>query len=431
MLDIPSAGISPILLESTSLNIPIPLAVALFVGGLIGYAAVNAIEIAIVAANRIRLKTAADQGSARAAAAERLKEKQDVFFGLVVLLQNLSIFLASTAGTVLAVRWFGSWGYLVSLVAIPLISAEFGEYTPKLIASRAADSIALLVAVPVELVARVMRPVTATLAILPNLFSSADQRHTVSEAELRMLIDISAEEGAVAEEEAELLDRVFHFHDRRAREIMIPRTEIVWLEKDETVREFYETFDKTPHSRFPVYDDTVDNVVGTINIKDVLRSLAEAKVTGDSPIASMIRPALFIPETKLVSELFWEMQSQHQQMGVVVDEYGGVAGIVTVELLLEEMVGRVTDELATGEEEFLTIDEKTTRIDGGMSVYDVREELGLDLPEGDYETIAGYVLEQLGHIPREGETVTLDGYRIAVSELRGVKIESVVVTRLT
>ena len=107
------------------------------------------------------------------------------------------------------------------------------------------------------------------------MFSSADERHTVSEAELRMLIDISAEEGAVGEEEAELLDRVFHFHDRRAREIMVPRTEIVWLEKDETVREFYETFDKTPHSRFPVYDDTVDNVVGTINIKDVLRALAE------------------------------------------------------------------------------------------------------------------------------------------------------------
>ena len=151
----------------------------------------------------------------------------------------------------------------------------------------------------------------------------------------------------------------------------------------------------------------------------------------DSPIESMIRPALFIPETKLVSALFWEMQSQHQQMAIVVDEYGGVAGIVTVEMLLEEMVGRVVDELATGDEEFLAIDEKTTRIDGGMSVYDVREELGLDLPEGDYETIAGYVLEQLGHIPREGETITLDGYRIAVSELKGVKIESVVVTKLT
>ena len=146
MLDIPAAGISPILLESTSLNIPVPLAVALFVGGLFGYAAVNAIEIAVVASNRIRIQAAAEEGSQRAAAVERLKEQQDVFFGLVVILQNVSVFLASTAGTVLAVRWFGSWGYLVSLVAIPLISAEFGEYTPKVIASRAAERIAMLVA---------------------------------------------------------------------------------------------------------------------------------------------------------------------------------------------------------------------------------------------------------------------------------------------
>lgn len=431
MLDIPGPGISPILLETTSLYIPIPLAIALFVGGLAGYATVNAIEIAIVASSRIRLRAAVDHGSHRAAAVDRLKQQQDIFFGLIVLLQNLSIFLASTAGTVLAVRWFGSWGYLVGLIAIPLIAAEFGEYTPKLVASRSADRIALLVAVPVDLFARVMRPLTVALAIIPNLFTSAEQRHTVSEAELRMLIDISAEEGAVGEEEAELLDRVFHFHDRRAREIMVPRTEIAWLEKDESVREFYEAFDRAPHSRFPVYDDSVDNVVGTINIKDVLRALAEHRVSDESPIAAMIRPALFVPETKLVSELFWEMQSQHQQMAVVVDEYGGVAGIVTVELLLEEMVGRVADELASGDEEFLTIDDKTTRVDGGMSVYDVREEIGLDLPEGDYETIAGYVLEQLGHIPREGETITVDGYRIAVSELKGVKIESVVVTRLT
>ena len=431
MLDIPAPGFPPVLLTTTSLNVPLPLAIVLFAGGLAGYAAVNAIEIAVIGSNRIRIRAAAERGSRRAAAVVRLKEQQDVFFGLVVILQNIFIFLASTAGTVIGVREFGNWGYLVSLIAIPLISTEFGEYTPKVIASRAAERIAIAVALPVELFARLMKPVAVALATVPNLFSSAEQRQTVSETELRMLIGISAEEGTVGEEEAELLDRVFHFHDRRAREIMIPRTEIVWLEKQETVREFYETFDKTPHSRFPVYDDSVDNVVGTVSIKDVLRALAERQMTEASPIEPMIRPALFVPETKLVSELFTQMQRERQQMAVVVDEYGGVAGIVTVELLLEEMVGVVGDELARGAEEYMTIDEHTTRVDGGMSVFDVREELGLDLPEGDYETIAGYVLDQLGHIPHEGEIVTLDGYRIAVADVRGVKIESVVVTKLT
>jgi putative hemolysin len=427
---IPVPGLAPPLLaEGASLPIPVPLAIALFAGGLVGYALVNAVEIAVVASNRLRVRAAAEEGHRSARALERLKAEQERYFGVVVILQNVFVFLTATAGTVIAVKAFGKWGFLFGLVVIPLISTEFGEYTPKVIAARKPERIAFAAAVPVEIVVRIMSPLISALAVIPNLFGRG-RAQTVTEAELRMLIDISAEEGAVGAGEAELLDRVFHFHDRRVNEIMVPRTEVVWLEKSETVREFYETFDKTPHSRFPVYDETVDNVVGIISIKDVLRALAEHHVTEDSPIVDLIRPATFIPETKLVSALFWQMQDARQQMAVVVDEYGGVAGVVTLELMLEEMVGRVVDELGQPSEEFSAIDEHTTRVDGGMSIYDLREELEVDLPEGDYETVAGFVLEQLGHIPREGETITLDGYRITVSEVKGVKIESVVIRRL-
>ncbi len=428
---IPLPGLPPPLLaEGASLSIPMPVAVVLFLGGLLGYALVNAVEIAVVASNRLRIRAAAEEGHRSARALERLRSEQERYFAVMVIFQNLCVFLASTAGTVIAVDAFGNWGFLVSLVVIPLISAEFGEYTPKVFAARSPERIAFAVAVPVEIVVRVMSPLISALAVIPNLFGRGGAGHTVTEAELRMLIDIGAEEGAVGAAEAELLDRVFHFHDRRVNEIMVPRTEVVWLEKGETVREFYATFDETPHSRFPVYDDTVDNVVGIVSIKDVLRALAEHRVTEDSPIEGVIRPATFIPETKLVSALFWQMQDERQQMAVVVDEYGGVAGVVTLELLLEEMVGRVVDELGQPSEEFSAIDEHTTRVDGGMSLYDLREELDVDLPDGDYETVAGFVLEQLGHIPREGETLTFHGYRITVSEVKGVKIESVVIRRL-
>ncbi len=429
MLDIPSPPLPRILLDDIALPLPIPVAIALFIAGLATYAAVNAIEIAVVAASRIRVRAAVEEGSRRARAIEWLKAHQETFFGMVVILQNVSVFLASTAGTVVAVHAFGRWGYFVSLLAVPLIAAEFGEYTPKVIASRAAETIAFATALPVEWFVRFMQPVARTLAIVPNLFSTAQTRQTVSEAELRMLIDIGAEEGAVGEEEAELLDRVFHFHDRRVREIMVPRTEVVWLESDATVAQFYETFHKTPHSRFPVYEESIDNVVGIVSIKDVLRSLARHEVEDTSPIAILIRPAIFIPETKLVSELFWQMQDERQQMAVVVDEYGGVAGVVTLELMLEEMVGRVVDELGQPEQEFVELDEKRTKIDGGMSIFDVREEVGLDIPEGDYETIAGFVLDRLGHIPRVGESIAVNGARISVAEVNGVKIESVVVTK--
>lgn len=420
----------PLLAEGVALSIPMPLAISLFLIGLAGYAAVNAIEIAVVASNRLRVRAAAEDGSRSAIALDRLKSNQDTFFGAIVVLQNVFVFLVSTAGTVLAVDVFGGWGFLFSLIAVPLITTEFGEYSPKVIASRAADRIAMFVALPIQALVWVMRPIIAALAVIPNLFVRGGPGASVTEAELRMLIDIGAEEGAVSEDEAELLDRVFHFHDRRANEIMIPRTEVVWLEKDETVAQFYETFGESPHSRFPVYDDSVDNVVGVVSIKDVLRALAAGEITQESSIDPLVRRASFIPETKLVSDLFWEMQDERQQMAIVVDEYGGTAGVVTLELLLEEMVGRVVDELGQPSEEYEELPSGDTRVDGGMSIFDLREELEITLPEGDYETVAGLVLDRLGHIPHAGESVSVDGYRLTVSEIEGVKIESVVIAKL-
>lgn len=409
---------------------PFPIAVALFIAGLVGYAIVNAVEIAVVASNRLRVKAAAESGSRAARALDRLKGQQETFFGAIVIAQNLAVFLVSTAGTVVFVESFGRWGFLFGLIAIPLISTEFGEYTPKVLASRSAERIAYAAALPMRAVVIALRPVIAALAIVPNLFTRGSVTQTVTEAELRMLIDIGAEEGAVGEDEAELLDRVFHFHDRRVNEIMIPRTEVTWIDKTENLREFYETFRESPRSRFPLCDDTVDNVIGIVSIKDVLRAIGNGELTDAATLEAVARPATFVPETKLVSALFWQMQEEQQQMAVVVDEYGGVAGIVTLELLLEEMVGRVVDELGQPSSEFVAIDEKTTRVDGGMSIFDLKDELEIILPEGDYETVAGLVLDRLGHIPRPGETLMVDGYRIAVTEVKGVKIESIVITRL-
>lgn len=429
MLDTPLAGITLPLLQESSLSIPLSLAIILFFVGLAGYALVNAIEIAVVASNRLRVRAAAEAGSRRAAALDKLKNEQETFFGVVVVLQNVSVFLVSTAGTVIAVDLFGDWGFIFSLVAIPLISTEFGEYTPKVLASRVAEPIAYFFALPLQALVWIMQPLIKALAVVPNLFSTAGTAQTVTEAELRMMIDIGAEEGTVGENQAELLERVFQFHDRRVNEIMIPRTEVVWLEKGETLREFYDTYKESPRSRFPVYDDTVDNVVGIVSIKDVLRALAEGTLAAETSLESVIRPASFVPETKLISALFWQMQDDRQQMAVVVDEYGGVAGIVTLELLIEEMVGSVGDEHSDEDEEFSTIDEHTTRVDGGMSIYDLKDELEIAFPEGDYETVAGFVLERLGHIPRMGETFSIDGYKITVSDVKGVKIESVEIMR--
>jgi putative hemolysin len=251
----------------------------------------------------------------------------------------------------------------------------------------------------------------------------------VSEAELRFQIQLGAEAGSVAEEEAELLDRVFHFGDRRVHEVMVPRTEAVWLPRTTTVQDFYGIFAQHSHSRFPVFDESPDDVIGVIGIKDILRAIATGRLKPDSRIETAMRQAYFVPETKLVGELFREMQANGSQMAVAVDEHGGTAGIVTLEQLLEEMVGSVGDELQPPEVEIKPIDETTAEVEGSLSIPEARDELGIDIPDGDYDTIAGFVLSLLGHIPAEGELIPLDGHRISVVEMKGPKIERLRVTR--
>jgi len=411
-------------------------AVVLLVVSVMGYAIVNTAEIAVVGASRIRIRHLAEEGKPSALALERIRAREDQFFATIVLFQNLFVVIASTMGSLLAYEIAGGWGLIVGTVVITAAIAVLGELIPKVLAAKAADNLSMVVARPVELLTIVMRPIASIFAPIPGLVSrvlfrgTAASTHTVSEAELRMLIDISAEEGTVGEAEAELMERVFRFYDRRVNEIMVPRTDVVWLESGTNVREFYDIYDETPHSRFPVYQESIDNVVGIVNIKGVLRLIAQGKVTPETPIDALMQPAYFVPETKLLGSLFVEMQERRQQMAVIVDEYGGTAGIATLELLLEEMVGRLVDELGQPVEEFKTIDEHTVRIDGGMSVEEAREQLELNIPDGDYETVAGYALDVLGHIPKEGETLTGEGFSMRVSELKGRKIEEVVVTRL-
>ena len=432
------ASISPLLLQTglAEGGLNLTWSLVLLVGSVVGYALVNTVEIAVVGANRIRVRHLAEQGSKSAQALERIRAREDRFFASIVVLQNLFVVVASTMAGLLAVDIAGGAGLIFATIIVTAGIALFGEVTPKVLAARAADQVAYVVARPAELLGIVLRPVAIAFAAVPNALAGvllgerADITPSVTEAELRMLIDMSAEQGAVGEEEAELMGRVFRFYDRRVNEIMIPRTEVIWLEAGTSASEFYRVFNQHPHSRFPVYRDTLDSVVGVVNIKDVLRAVAQGRAGDDAAVDGFMRPAYFVPETKLVGQLFVELQERRQHVAIIVDEYGGTAGMVTLELLLEEMVGRVSDELGRQEAEFQTIDERTVRVDGGMSVDEAREELELPIPDGDYETVAGYVLHALGHIPAEGETVAGDGFRITVAEVKGRKIEEVLVTRL-
>ncbi len=414
------------------------LNVALLIVSFLLFTFFTSMEAAVLAVSRVRMKHLAAQGSRAARAMERIWEREDRFFALVILGQNLFLILATALATAVAIDVAGraGWGIAVATILLTIAAVIFGEMTPKIFAVRAAERYSLAVGWLIQAMMRALMPLLVVIAFVPDLLSrlllgkGLRKTPTVTEGELRMLIDIGAAEGVVERVEAELLEGVFHFGDRRVNEVMVPRTEVVWLEKGMTVGDLYGIFSEHPHSRFPVFDDSPDNVVGIVGIKDLLRGLSEKQLDESSPVELAMRSPLFIPETKFVGALFFEMQRSGQQMAIVADEYGGTAGVVTLEMLLEELVGYVSDELRRHEEEVVSLDERTYEIDGGMSISDANQELELGLPEGDYETVAGFVLSYLGHIPEQGEQFVHNGLRIAVKKVKAQKVERLTVTRL-
>jgi len=342
---------------------------------------------------------------------------------------------------VLGESFAGASAHAVAVViAFALITGlhiVLGELAPKSLALFRPERVSLFTVPPTEAFRLVFWPVIWMLNGLANALlrpfglraaeGGAHSAHTAEE--IGLLVSQSAMAGALEQSEADLLSGVFTFGDRRVNEVMVPRTEVVWLPRTATVRDFYRAFAENPHSRFPVSGQSQDDVAGIVGIKDVLRGVAEGALPDDSSIELAMRPAMFVPETKFVGALFFEMQRAGHQMAIVVDEYGGTAGVVTLEMLLEELVGYVSDELRRHEEEFVTVDENTFQIDAGMSINDANEQLDLDLPEGDYETVAGFVLSHLGYIPAEGEQFMYNGLKIAVTKVEGRKVEEVTVTR--
>jgi putative hemolysin len=210
---------------------------------------------------------------------------------------------------------------------------------------------------------------------------------------------------------------------------MTPRPEVIWIEEGTKLSDFLGIYAEFPHTRFPVYRDSFDTVVGILSIKDVLMAQAEGSLDKKGVIDDLVRPNLFVPETKRVAQLFAEMQSQGYPMVVVVDEFGVTSGIVTMEQLVGEIVGEMGDELLKADKDFEIIDDRTVHIDGGMRVEEANEELGLELPTGDYDTVAGFLLSLLGHIPREGEQLRYGGLKLAVTQMRELRIEKILVTK--
>ncbi len=392
-------------------------------------------ETAFTSLERFRLQHMVETNVSGAKTVARLLEKPERFLSTILLGNNLVNVAATALATTLAITMWGQdKGVAIATIGMTIILLIFCETTPKTFAKLYPERVATLFVRPVQLLSWLFYPVVFVLSwIASGLIRIIGGKNVpktlVSTDEIRTMITVGHQEGTVEENEADLLHAVFEFGDNPVSEVLVPRLEVVGIEKGKTIAEFLAIYAENPMSRFPVYVENMDNIVGILSIKDVLMAQAKSTLTSDSLIDDLIRPAYFVPESKPIDELFAEMRDKNFRMSIIVDEYGGTAGIVSLSRLMEEIVGPVGDELAAAEKEFESIDENTFQIDGTMRIEEVNEEMGLGLPEGEYETVAGFILQLLGRIPKQGRQIKYKDLKIVITRMKGHKIEEIMVTR--
>lgn len=392
-------------------------------------------ETAFTSLQKIRLQHLLSTNVRGAKRLAELLEHPKRLLSTILLGNNFVNIAATVLGTTLAIFYWGEkTGVVVATVGLTVLILIFGEITPKTIAAQHSERISISFTRPMKIICWFFSPFAIALTWIANLFSrmfgSTGLPHTITSAdEIRTMITVGNEEGSVEKEEAQLLHNVFDFGDRPVREVMVPRPDVVCIEQGSKINDFLALYAESPMSRMPVFKENMDNVIGIITDKEVLVGLAKGSVTKDSLVDELTRKAYFAPETRHISKLFHEMRNHNNRMAIIVDEYGGTAGIVSVTRMVEEIVGEFRDELESEDKDFEVINEYTFQVDGSMRIDEVNEETELELPEGDYETVAGFILSRLGHIPNQGEQLRYKSLKMVITKMRGVKIEEILIVK--
>ena len=394
-------------------------------------------ETAIVFSNKSRIHELSDAGNARAAAVLMLLQERDQLHATLLFAENFFIVLSAVLGAVITMSLFTHvfLSAAVAAVVMGVLVVFFAKLLPKGLVARDPDRFALLVAVPMQVMVKLVSPVSRLLSGTADLLAGPGPQGmsctaVVTEEDIKAMINLGEERGSLKEEEKELLHKVFEFGDTLASEAMRPRTEIVSVPSNVTLREVFALVSEFGYSRYPVIEDTVDTVIGILYIKDILVAMATGEVKREDGIQQFIRPANFIPENKRVSELLSEMQRERFQIAIVIDEYGGTAGMVTLEDLIEEIVGSIHDELETEEKDVQIVDEKNFVVSGQSALDEVNGLLDASLHSNDFNTLGGFVFGLFGRMPRVGEQLKYKNLRLEILELEGRKITKVKITKL-
>jgi putative hemolysin len=408
-------------------------------------------EIAIISIRRSRLDQLSEDGNRQARRVRRLKDDPGRFLAVVQLGLTVLGFFASAYAAVNISTEFAKFlatfpaignsadgiALLIVTVLLALFTIVFGELVPKSIGLAYAERLSMLVAGPVEWIARLLGPlvwfltrVTSGVTKLLGVSMSSDAQMTAEE--LKLIVERGGEQGILEAEEEQMINAVIELGDRRLHEVMVPRIAIVALPVSATLDEAIDLIVEEGHSRVPVYEDSIDGVIGIVYAKDLLPVL---KVEADArpTVRSLLRTPLFVPESMSIDDLLHEFQRRKVHIAIVLDEYGGTAGLLTIEDLLEEIVGEIQDEYDVEEPMIVRLSADEARIDGRVDVDELGETFDIAIPledEDEYDTVGGLIFHRLGHVPRPGDEVRLDGLKLTVETTDGRRVGKVLAVRL-
>lgn len=385
-------------------------------------------ETALTTVNKIRMRTLADAGDARASFVLKVIGNPSKMLSAILIGNNIVNLYASSLSTMLATKLWGNEAVGLATGVLTLLILVFGEITPKTISTISAETIALRFARYIYVIMVVLTPVIAVvnqlsfmvlrlLRVDPNKKAEA-----ITEDELRTIVEVSHEEGVIESEEKKMINNVFDFGDSVAKDIMVPRIDMSFVDVNAAYPELMDQFREEKYTRFPVFEETTDNVIGVINIKDIFLG----GDVEDFSVRKFLRQPLYTYEFKKVSELMLEMRKTDVNIVIVLDEYGATAGLITLEDMLEEIVGEIRDEYDGDEEELVReLGECEYVVEGSMKLDDLNDRLGLSLESEDYDSIGGLVIGYLDHLPEEGEDVTIGNVRLVVEHVEKNRIDKI------
>ncbi|MGE5577541.1 MAG: hemolysin family protein [Syntrophothermus sp.] len=389
-------------------------------------------ETALLSVNKLRLRHLAEDGHKGAQRVQSLINKPNRFLASVLVGNNIVNTGAAALATTMITKMVGGGARaaLLATAVVTVLLLVFGEITPKTFASQNSERVAFRVARPISVVMAILMPVVQLLTAITNLVIKLlgsrveKQGPFVTQEEIRTLVSVGEEEGVLEEAEREMIDSIFEFGDTEASQVMVPRIDIDSIEANAPLTEALAIINEVGHSRIPVYEETIDNIIGILYAKDLLK-LVDCGELSDKTARNIMRPAHYIPETKRVDDLLREMQRKKVHIAIVLDEYGGTAGLVTIEDILEEIVGDIRDEYDLEEPTIQILSDGAVLADARVGIDEINEVLETSLPEEEFETISGLIFNLFGRVPKKGETIEFEDLTITVADIVGRRITRV------